>query len=541
MNGWINKSLTQAVIATYLFAHDDDQLRNLGFEDFTNDEGKTVFRINFFDTATSLLPNTWIRLLDGKIQIRLKSVLFCLDVMEKSLNPQAVNEFLSLNSVELLLNWLKSLTNEQEPPLPINNDILSNWERRRRNLTDTGCLDGLRWRWERLRIVLSRTKTEDAKLDRVPHSHDELLEMADPALGLGYTQVRKQHKSPQKRFEVISKEYVVAAGVRVSTRTGLLYSYSQLKPAIKNPLQNISIKQAIVELKLIQRKNSNENIYIDYLNKQIQEVKMKQPFQKQLTLLLGDKDINLKIEECNEKRYQVEVKLERLKTLNSLWQSLRDEDLTVNSKYNLTSELQAIEKWEKECIDREKSGILLLKSKTHNDWMIYLQNGQHRVIATPISELVKEGDYFNPLREILKKEPVNLGEIRKTCKSIYTSLVTEVKLAETRYEILQDEKTKLENQLDQQRKQKLKSLFSPSNSEDKVSPSSEKSEKFLLALLDVPLRSAVLSKLTWGKLSKGIPQFLQLLALGRLTEINLESCSAVNDSHVIEMISPHFI
>ena len=92
------RCFTQAVFLSWLLVHEDDQLRNLGFEPFINAQGEEAFRVISFDTDTSL-EAPWIRLLNSSIQVKLKSVLFCFDAMQQPLDESArARDFFSFNT-----------------------------------------------------------------------------------------------------------------------------------------------------------------------------------------------------------------------------------------------------------------------------------------------------------------------------------------------------------------------------------------------------------------------------------------------------------
>lgn len=205
---------TQVVFLTWLLVHEDDQLRNLGFESFINAQGRSMFRIIPFDTDTCL-ETPWIRLPDGNIQIKLKSLIFCLDAMRYPLDESAIHSFLELNPEMILKSWLTYLSQEEHTfnQLPLDS------------------VDQIYQRWQRLIQVLQLPlQAEDPMAPTLPCNHLELLRLLDPLFTQAYTETFDILTDPLQRFHRVSQDYLRISGTNISTSTGLLRGESVAQP-----------------------------------------------------------------------------------------------------------------------------------------------------------------------------------------------------------------------------------------------------------------------------------------------------------------------
>ena len=506
---------TQAVFLTWVLVHEDDQLRNLGFEPLVNGQGEGAFRLIPFDTDTAL-EAPWIRLPDGRVQIKLKSLLFCLDAMQRPLDASAIRNFLALELETVLESWLTRLAEVKMVEVKMT-----------QNRLPTECVDDLYLRWQRLRQVLTLPETASDRMSPVlPRSHLELLTLLDPVLGQAYQQAFITHTDSLQRFAAVSQDYVRVSGVSISPGSGLLRGESITQArTLASPISfGMTPQQALKRCAHYRRENQEIDPLLEYLTNQAKttDAEANARFKIQMNAVVGEiQALNQKTQKQLEQQLRLKSDAEHTATYLSQWEPIAAPNLTViillpEAKTSLT-----LVEWQTNCFKTAKPGLWAIQDITKT-WQIKIHNGQRLVV----SDAEDSGWDLKPLYQALDRKP-EPAAIRQSVRQIY---LNQLQALQKIHLALQHSEITLKKLAQQRQTQLLRET-----KEIKAWYELPKNhDHFLLGLLETSLRQTVVDRLLWETLSlgKGLDQLLRLLEIGGLTTINLQGCKVVTDTHV---------
>ena len=398
---------TQAVFLTWLLVHEDDQLRNLGFEPLLNGQGEGAFRLIPFDTDTAL-EAPWIRLPDGRVQIKLKSLLFCLDAMQRPLDASAICDFLALEPETVLESWLTGLTELKMVEMKMT-----------QNRLPTECIDALYLRWQRLRQILVLSETaSDPMAPVLPRSHLELLVLLDPVLGQAYQQAFTPHTDSLQRFRTVSKDYVQLSGVSISASSGLLRgeSVTQARSLASSTSTGMTPQQALQRCVHYRQENQQILPLLKYLTDQAgtTDAEANARFEIQMNAVAGGiQALNQETQKQLEQRLRLKSETERASTYLSQWEPIAIPNLAVTVILPGAKIPFTLVEWQTNCLKTARPGLWAIHdiSKT---WQISIYNGQ-RLID---SDAKDSGWDLKPLYQALDKKP-EPAAIRQAVRQIY--------------------------------------------------------------------------------------------------------------------------
>ncbi len=528
------RCFTQAVFLTWLLVHEDDQLRNLGFEPLVNTQGEGVFRIIAFDTDTAL-EAPWIRTDDGRIQIKLKSLLFCLEAMQRPLDESARRDFLALEPETVLIDWLTPLAEIKIAD----------------NHLPPGSIEALYQRWRRLRQVLQLPLTSDDPMAPIlPHNHLELLTQLDPPLGAAYGEAFQSHATPLARFTAVSQpDYVWLGGMSVSASSGLLRSHSLTQPRevkardVKAMASlHTTPRDALTRCEAYRQNQKHCQRLVAYLTQQAQTIQQVDPlFERQITLLVGEiQALNQETRVELDRRLQQKSRLERATTRLHQWEPLTYAGLLVEIVLLEKPTPLSLAAWQAACVRQARAGLRLVQG--NGAWRLWIHNGNYLVAEAKIisGTLEYPGEWdLHPLQKSIMASPIDAKAIRQACHVIYQQQLLALQAIQ---KALLASEARLKR-LAELRQDKL--LPKKSGTVKAWYDVEEKHPHFLTGLLDVTLRQAVVNQLAWGSLppGKGTQQLLRLLELGGLSELNIQDCQEATDAHLIAFLqnSPDLI
>jgi ankyrin repeat protein len=219
-----------------LICPEDDKEDNIIAESFINEQGEIAYRLIGVDNDHAFVnPLSRKRTLMGlEEKVQLKSVMFCMDRMLKLLDEQAIEEFLSLNAEELIINWLKELEELDAKQVGRPNirglfkesEVVGLAFNRKNSCVSilpvaftSGVITRIYLNIKQLQKYLSRVKEKRSK------NHLELLVKLDPRLAKYYKETFKLSESSAAiRFSKLPTNYKLIE----DPETGMTISQSQL-------------------------------------------------------------------------------------------------------------------------------------------------------------------------------------------------------------------------------------------------------------------------------------------------------------------------
>ena len=218
-------SFTWKLIETLLIHPEDDKPDNIALQSFTTPLGQPAYRLVSFDAdhafAEAVLEKKHPMRLSQELLVQLKSIVLCLNTMNQPLNPDAIAEFLSLDTASVLEQWLNHCHqfNHQlfKPEGLFSPDIMKTFYEHASSPTFLpiafveGMIADLYQRWHRLRLALSSQRFD---------SHHDLLAFVNPYLARFYHDAFTQHDTPDKRFHALPTDYKT---IHDKTHDTLLY------------------------------------------------------------------------------------------------------------------------------------------------------------------------------------------------------------------------------------------------------------------------------------------------------------------------------
>ena len=216
----VNLSLyhfTLKVLATYILGYEDDKKDNVTLQRTVDEMGNPCWQLVSIDSdhvfSTPMVDTTT----DSKIL--LKTVTFTFPEMIERLDPEAVADFLSLNKVQVLEQWLGECR-------LLNSALIGNLKQNRQGLFNPqliqrcapldnwfssdkfsfipiafqpGTIADIYQRWQRAEQIL--------KAEKSPSTHFDFLQQTAPRLGQRYQQIFHAHPTVGKRFDTLAELY----------------------------------------------------------------------------------------------------------------------------------------------------------------------------------------------------------------------------------------------------------------------------------------------------------------------------------------------
>jgi small GTP-binding protein len=217
------KSFTLKVLESLLVNPEDDKPDNIVAEFFTNHEGERKCRLVSVDSDHAFVdPLVETGSVFKKEKVQVKSIVYCFNAMKNELSSQAIKEFLLLDPIKVLTDWLSGLdvynqryVGQRQLQLP---GLFLETEINRYAESKDFCFIQVFFEPGWISSMYEKfLKLQAALRENPPNDHLELLTLIEPRLALYYEKVFTEHKTARERFQALPTEYVMVTEKQTNT------------------------------------------------------------------------------------------------------------------------------------------------------------------------------------------------------------------------------------------------------------------------------------------------------------------------------------